>query len=163
MQNTHQTRAIAPHRRQPAIRSQHRLLSRNPRQLDTLCRPSTGARPLDGRLPRQCKNRNDDVQRGAHANRPLLLAYALLTTHAALLPNGLIWTTHLGMDRMLGFGLKYPTQFKDTHLQHVFMPRWWPIGFCDARVRGRVSMHSFGALCAAVSHRVSGSILCPLG
>src|SRR5580700_110522 len=22
------------------------------------------------------------------------------------------------------------------------MPRWWPIGFCDARVRGRVSIHS---------------------
>ena len=49
----------------------------------------------------------------------LLLAYALLTAHAALLPYGLVWTTHLGMDRMLGFGLKYPTQFKDTHLQHV--------------------------------------------
>jgi Domain of unknown function (DUF4260) len=49
----------------------------------------------------------------------LLLAYALLTAHASLLPYGLIWATHLGMDRMLGFGLKYPTQFKDTHLQHV--------------------------------------------
>ena len=49
----------------------------------------------------------------------LLLAYALLTAHAALLPYGLIWITHVGMDRMLGFGLKYPTQFKDTHLQHV--------------------------------------------
>ena len=49
----------------------------------------------------------------------LLLAYALLTVHAALLPYELIWTTHLGMDRMLGFGLKYPTQFEDTHLQHV--------------------------------------------
>src|ERR1017187_8152382 len=23
------------------------------------------------------------------------------------------------------------------------MPRWWPIGSCDARVRGRVSIHSF--------------------
>jgi hypothetical protein len=28
----------------------------------------------------------------------------------------LIWTAHIGMDRMLGFGLKYPTRFKDTHL-----------------------------------------------
>jgi len=37
------------------------------------------------------------------------------------------------------------------------------IGSCDARVRGRVSIRSLGALCAAVSHRVSGSILCPLG
>jgi hypothetical protein len=31
----------------------------------------------------------------------------------------LIWFAHIGMDRMLGFGLKYPTQFKDTHLQRV--------------------------------------------
>lgn len=35
------------------------------------------------------------------------------------LPYGLIWIAHLGFDRMLGFGLKYPTQFRDTHLQHV--------------------------------------------
>ena len=49
----------------------------------------------------------------------LLIAYALLTAHAALLPYGLIWTTHIGFDRMIGAGLKYPTQFKDTHLQHV--------------------------------------------
>jgi hypothetical protein len=49
----------------------------------------------------------------------LLIGYALLTAHAALLPYGLIWTAHLGMDRMIGAGLKYPTQFKDTHLQHV--------------------------------------------
>jgi len=49
----------------------------------------------------------------------LLIAYALLTAHAALLPYGLIWTAHLGMDRMIGAGLKYPTRFKDTHLQHV--------------------------------------------
>jgi hypothetical protein len=77
MQNARQTRAIASHRRQPAIRSQHRLLSRNPRQLDTLRRPSTGARPLDGRLPRQCKNRSDDLQRGAHANPPSAPAITL--------------------------------------------------------------------------------------
>jgi hypothetical protein len=31
----------------------------------------------------------------------------------------LIWFAHIGMDRMLGFGLKYPTAFKDTHLQRV--------------------------------------------
>ena len=29
---------------------------------------------------------------------------------------GLIWTAHLGFDRALGFGLKYPTAFADTHL-----------------------------------------------
>jgi Domain of unknown function (DUF4260) len=31
----------------------------------------------------------------------------------------LIWLAHIGMDRMLGYGLKYPTGFKDTHLQRV--------------------------------------------
>jgi hypothetical protein len=31
----------------------------------------------------------------------------------------LIWFAHIGMDRMLGYGLKYPTGFKDTHLQRV--------------------------------------------
>jgi hypothetical protein len=31
----------------------------------------------------------------------------------------LIWTAHIAFDRLLGFGLKYPTSFKDTHLQHV--------------------------------------------
>jgi len=32
---------------------------------------------------------------------------------------GLIWITHIGIDRALGYGLKYPTGFKDTHLQRV--------------------------------------------
>lgn len=30
-----------------------------------------------------------------------------------------IWTAHIGLDRMLGFGLKDPTGFKDTHLQRI--------------------------------------------
>jgi hypothetical protein len=28
----------------------------------------------------------------------------------------LVWTAHIGFDRALGFGLKYPTAFRDTHL-----------------------------------------------
>jgi hypothetical protein len=32
---------------------------------------------------------------------------------------GLIWLTHIGVDRFLGYGLKYPTGFKDTHLGRV--------------------------------------------
>jgi hypothetical protein len=28
----------------------------------------------------------------------------------------LIWTAHIAMDRALGYGLKYPTAFKSTHL-----------------------------------------------
>jgi len=31
----------------------------------------------------------------------------------------LIWLAHIGADRLLGYGLKYPTGFKDTHLQRV--------------------------------------------
>ncbi|MCL4876960.1 MAG: DUF4260 family protein [Anaerolineae bacterium] len=31
----------------------------------------------------------------------------------------LIWFAHIGMDRMLGYGLKYPTEFKSTHLGRV--------------------------------------------
>ena len=31
----------------------------------------------------------------------------------------LIWICHIGMDRMIGYGLKYPLSFKNTHLQRV--------------------------------------------
>jgi hypothetical protein len=31
----------------------------------------------------------------------------------------LIWIAHIGLDRALGYGLKYPTAFKDTHLHKV--------------------------------------------
>jgi hypothetical protein len=32
---------------------------------------------------------------------------------------GLIWAAHIGFDRGLGYGLKYPTGFGDTHLGRV--------------------------------------------
>ena len=31
----------------------------------------------------------------------------------------LIWLAHIGVDRLLGYGLKYPTAFTDTHLGRV--------------------------------------------
>ena len=31
----------------------------------------------------------------------------------------LIWAAHIGMDRTVGYGLKYPSDFKDTHLSRV--------------------------------------------
>ena len=46
----------------------------------------------------------------------LIVAYGYLTKSLWLLPYALIWTAHIGLDRMLGFGLKYPTRFADTHL-----------------------------------------------
>jgi hypothetical protein len=38
---------------------------------------------------------------------------------AIALPVALIWTIHIGIDRALGFGLKYGSGFKDTHLNKV--------------------------------------------
>ena len=43
----------------------------------------------------------------------------LFTGNPLLVSLSLIWLAHIGFDRLLGFGLKYPTEFKDTHLQHV--------------------------------------------
>jgi len=31
----------------------------------------------------------------------------------------LIWLAHIGMDRMLGYGLKYESAFSDTHLGRI--------------------------------------------
>lgn len=36
-----------------------------------------------------------------------------------LLTVGLIWCAHVGFDRMLGYGLKYSTGFKFTHLGRI--------------------------------------------
>jgi len=46
---------------------------------------------------------------------PLALP-ALLLHNYALLPFALIWVNHIGVDRLLGFGLKYPAGFGWTHL-----------------------------------------------
>lgn len=51
---------------------------------------------------------------------PLALGLVgLATTTPTLYLLALIWAGHIGMDRTLGFGLKYPTVFKDTHLNRV--------------------------------------------
>ncbi|MGH9197581.1 MAG: DUF4260 family protein, partial [Acidimicrobiia bacterium] len=36
-----------------------------------------------------------------------------------LLLAGCVLAAHIGVDRLLGYGLKYPSRFKDTHLQRV--------------------------------------------
>lgn len=41
---------------------------------------------------------------GLHSQRPFMLSI------------GLVWLAHIGMDRALGYGLKYDDNFKDTHL-----------------------------------------------
>jgi hypothetical protein len=35
----------------------------------------------------------------------------------------LIWIGHIGFDRVLGYGLKYPTAFRDTHLGQLGLGR----------------------------------------
>ena len=48
---------------------------------------------------------------------PITLALAALLFHAAgPLPYALIWLNHIGVDRLLGYGLKYPAGFGWTHL-----------------------------------------------
>ncbi len=49
----------------------------------------------------------------------LLVGAALLGAGPRFLDLALIWTAHIGADRMLGFGLKYPSAFRETHLQRV--------------------------------------------
>jgi hypothetical protein len=49
----------------------------------------------------------------------LLIAVSIFYKQLWLLPYGLIWTAHIGADRLLGYGLKYPTRFHDTHLQRL--------------------------------------------
>src|SRR5690625_1791657 len=44
-----------------------------------------------------------------------IIFLGLMMSQQTILAIGLIWTAHIGMDRTFGFGLKYPTQFKDTH------------------------------------------------
>ena len=61
-------------------------------------------------------------------------AYNLVHTYALALPLalagyffaspaasaiGLIWIAHIGMDRMLGYGLKHQSGFHDTHLGRI--------------------------------------------
>ena len=51
---------------------------------------------------------------------PMAVAAVGYIAHRSLpLAIGIIWFSHIAFDQMLSYGLKYPTEFKDTHLQHV--------------------------------------------
>jgi hypothetical protein len=51
---------------------------------------------------------------------PLTLLLTGYLLHWPLAPAlSLIWIAHIALDRLLGYGLKYPTFFRDTHLQHI--------------------------------------------
>lgn len=51
---------------------------------------------------------------------PVVLGFAgVLAENGLAMKLALIWLAHIGIDRALGYGLKYPTRFEDTHLQRV--------------------------------------------
>ncbi|HYY45812.1 MAG TPA: DUF4260 domain-containing protein [Candidatus Angelobacter sp.] len=51
---------------------------------------------------------------------PGTLAVAgILGSTALLLQLALIWFGHIGVDRLLGYGLKLPSAFQDTHLGRI--------------------------------------------
>ena len=48
-----------------------------------------------------------------------LLGGGLLGDQSTVVSVALIWLAHIAFDRLVGYGLKYPTAFKDTHLARV--------------------------------------------
>ena len=51
---------------------------------------------------------------------PVVLGGAALLTGAELAwALALLWANHIGVDRALGYGLKLPTGFQDTHLGRI--------------------------------------------
>jgi hypothetical protein len=51
---------------------------------------------------------------------PVALAAAGVVTETSWVTQvALIWLAHIGADRLLGYGLKYPSSFKGTHLQRT--------------------------------------------
>jgi hypothetical protein len=51
---------------------------------------------------------------------PLVLAVGGVVADASFLTAiGLIWLAHIGFDRLLGYGLKYPEEFNQAHLARV--------------------------------------------
>lgn len=45
--------------------------------------------------------------------------FGLLTGAPLAVAVALVWFAHIGMDRAIGYGLKYESEFKDTHLGRV--------------------------------------------
>ena len=55
----------------------------------------------------------------AYAMPAVVGALGMIFASPVAMAVALIWFAHIGMDRTVGYGLKYPTSFKDTHLQRV--------------------------------------------
>lgn len=48
-----------------------------------------------------------------------VVIYGIIAGQSLAIGLSLIWIAHIGGDRLLGFGLKYPSDFKDTHIQRL--------------------------------------------
>ena len=48
-----------------------------------------------------------------------LLAFGFFAAQPLAVSVALIWFAHIGLDRAVGYGLKYKSGFKDTHLNRV--------------------------------------------
>ena len=48
-----------------------------------------------------------------------LAVFGVLAGSPLAVSVALVWFAHIGMDRMVGYGLKYTSGFKDTHLDRV--------------------------------------------
>lgn len=49
----------------------------------------------------------------------LLLLFGHLSGHVVAIAVALIWIAHIAIDRALGYGLKLPSGFQDTHLGRI--------------------------------------------
>ena len=58
-----------------------------------------------------------------YAGPAVLALWALTLSARMLLPISLIWINHIGVDRLLGYGLKYSDGFGWTHLGRLGKPR----------------------------------------
>lgn len=48
-----------------------------------------------------------------------ITVYGFASGNLLLIRLGLIFGAHVSLDRIFDFGLKYPSNFKDTHLQKI--------------------------------------------
>lgn len=51
-----------------------------------------------------------------------VLGLGLWSHQASLVSAAIVWLAHIGFDRALGYGLKYPNAFGDTHLGRIGRP-----------------------------------------
>jgi uncharacterized membrane protein len=49
----------------------------------------------------------------------MLIGVGVVASTPLAIQIGLIWIAHIGMDRIVGYGFKYASAFKETHMQRV--------------------------------------------